>query len=80
MKYAFKTDADPLITIHASVNQNHVTIIYEDNGVGMKEIEAQNIQSGFGLQMVHILVSQLNGSLKMESNPGTKFTIEFSIL
>jgi PAS domain S-box-containing protein len=80
MKYAFKTDADRLITIHASVNQNHVTIVYEDNGVGMKEIEAQNMQRGFGLQMVHILVSQLNGSLKMESNPGTKFTIEFSIL
>jgi|JI8StandDraft_1071087.scaffolds.fasta_scaffold00078_13 PAS domain S-box-containing protein len=79
MKYAFTENAQRRIKIHAIVADQKVKIVYEDNGVGIKDINLASSNSGFGLQMVKALISQLNGSFQVENSEGSKFTIEFTI-
>ncbi len=79
MKYAFAGRQKGVITISASVNNNEVTIIVEDDGIGFpKSIDISN-PNGFGLQLVNMLALQLRASIKIERNGGTKFTLKFNI-
>jgi two-component sensor histidine kinase len=77
MKYAFLNRDSGLLKISAVKENNHVTFIFEDNGVGMPEIDETH--KGFGLTLIGLLVEQIGGSYKIERNNGTKFIIEFDI-
>lgn len=81
MKHAFTGRKNRKIKVQALLQNEMITIIYEDNGIGFHEdhISSNNGSGGFGLQMVNLLVSQLNGRLKSEKTEGTKFVIEFKI-
>jgi len=79
MKYAFAGRAAGLITISASTNNNHATIIVQDNGIGIPESIDITNSSGFGLQLVEMMTKQLRGTIKIERNNGTKFILEFNL-
>ncbi|TGL55896.1 PAS domain S-box protein [Leptospira ognonensis] len=79
MKHAFTGRENRKIKIQAFFENETVTIVYEDNGVGFHEDNIASNSRGFGLQMVNLLVSQLNGTIKSEKTEGTKFIIEFKI-
>ncbi len=79
MKHAFKGRENRKIKIQAFFENETVTIVYEDNGVGFHEDNIASNSQGFGLQMVNLLVSQLNGTIKSEKAEGTKFIIAFKI-
>ncbi len=54
-----------------------VTLIVGDNGIGFpQDLDFRNTES-LGMQLVTTLTNQLNGSLELDSNDGTQFTIRF---
>jgi len=79
MKYAFKGRDNNIIKISAVKKENTISIVFEDNGIGLPDSVTSMNSSGFGLQLIDMLVQQLEGSVKIERNNGTKFIIEFLI-
>lgn len=77
MKYAFSGRTDGNIHMKASKRGGRVIIVFEDNGEGIPETVTFETSSGFGLQLVSMLVRQLKGSVKIERDGGTRFIIEF---
>ena len=78
IKYAFAERGDGVITIKAMRPENRVFLVFEDNGCGIPEsVTVENSSSGFGLQLVGMLVKQIHGSLTIEKQNGTRFVIEF---
>jgi len=50
-----------------------------DDGVGVPEnLVIEDIES-LGFQLVNSLVDQLDGEFELERNPGTKFTLKFTV-
>ncbi len=77
MKYAFVDDRQGIITIEAEQSGDRVTLSVQDNGVGMPaDIDFEN-SSGFGLMLIKELTRQLNGTIGIERNNGTKVLLEF---
>lgn len=81
LKYAFTNITNGEITLMARQTGNHISIIYKDNGLGLPENMTPEKSSGFGMQLISMLVKQLSGNLKIESerNVGTKYLIEFDL-
>ena len=77
MKYAFNGRDSGIVSISASENNNHVTVVVADDGVGMPESINIGNESGFGLKLVDILTKQIDGTIRIERINGTKFTLEF---
>jgi len=77
MKYAFQGRSGGNIKIKASKEGRMVSIVYNDNGNGLPENVSCETSSGFGLQLVGMLVKQIRGCIRIERNGGTKFIIEF---
>ena len=49
-----------------------------DDGVGEQE-ENLNIGTGFGTQLIKLLIQQLDGEMKFQSKEGTSFSFEFKL-
>jgi len=79
MKYAFASRNNGLIKISALKKDNHTTISVQDNGVGIPESIDVGTSNGFGLQLVYMMTKQLQGTIKIERNSGTKFILEFNL-
>jgi PAS domain S-box-containing protein len=77
MKYAFADRSDGLIAISAELKGNHVSLVIQDNGIGMPETVDFENSSGFGLRLVSILTRQLAGTIRIEHGNGTKVILEF---
>jgi two-component sensor histidine kinase len=62
-----------------TVKNKLVNIEIGDNGIGIpSHIDIKQTQT-LGLQLVDTLIEQIDGSLKLERNNGTKFSIKFKI-
>lgn len=77
MKYAFDGRDRGVITVTASGSGGHVSLIFEDDGVGFPGSCTSGESPGFGLQLVGLLVKQIRGSLAVEGCRGTRISIEF---
>ena len=81
LKHAFPDNkgGEIYIDLHA-INDHQYKLIVADNGVGIPaDIDFENAKT-LGLQLVNGLVSQLDGTLKVAGNNGTKFEILFNKL
>lgn len=81
MKYAFREKKKGTIKIFfgekVRKGKTHYTLIVEDDGSGInRKVDYMKAES-LGLQLIHSLVSQLEGSITLGTNGGTKFTIHF---
>ncbi len=77
LKYAFPDNRDGIIFVTLKVDNNNVRIEAGDNGIGIpSHIDVKHTET-LGLQLVDTLVEQINGTLILERNRGTKFIIEF---
>ena len=78
LKYAFdeKTE-DGEISIKMSLNKDNLVLKIGDNGKGLpKNIDYRNTES-LGLQLVVTLTDQLSGTIELNSEKGTNYTIIF---
>jgi two-component sensor histidine kinase len=81
LKYAFADDREGEILLELkSIKENEIELIISDNGVGMPEGFDLEKADSLGLKLIKLLVeNQLDGSIDMDSNNGTKFNIKFNI-
>ena len=80
LKYAFPDDRKGEITVSMKKQDEELEFIVRDNGVGMLDGFDWKNSNSLGLKLVRTLAeNQLDGSIDMESNNGTKFTIKFNI-
>ncbi len=79
MKYAFQGRDHGEIFVSVSAQDNHVTFLVRDNGIGTPEsIDIAN-STGFGLHLVNMLTEQLEGTLRLERGKGSTFILEFDL-
>jgi PAS domain S-box-containing protein len=78
LKYAFheKKSGEIKIEFHKGKNQKH-TLMVSDDGVGLPGKADISERESLGLSLVNTLTGQLRGDIKIDSNGGTKYTIEF---
>ncbi len=59
------------------ISENEVELIIQDTGIGLpKDFSIEKVNS-LGLKLVKLLTEQLDGSLEIIKNQGTKFKIKF---
>jgi PAS domain S-box-containing protein len=77
MKYAFAGRDRGRIGVSAVKADDRVTLVIQDDGIGIPESVTIETTTGFGLQLVHGLAQQLNGLIRIERDQGTKVVLEF---
>ena len=80
LKYAFPDSTEGTISVTTNLLDRQIQLVVYDNGLGMPENLDWKNTNTLGLKLVRSLVeNQLHGSIDMERNEGTKFTILFDI-
>jgi PAS domain S-box-containing protein len=79
MKYAFAGSGEGLIKVSASLKDHRLTLVVEDNGIGIPASVDVEKPTGFGLQLIHLLAEQLGGIIRIEGRQGTRFALEFDV-
>ena len=51
----------------------------EDDGVGIPEAVDIETATGFGLHLVAMLTEQLDGTIRIERDRGSRFVLEFDL-
>jgi PAS domain S-box-containing protein len=77
MKHAFNGREYGLIKVAVSKIDSLVSVRICDNGKGMTAYGDIDKTTGFGLQLVKTLASQLGGTIRIEQDAGTRVTLEF---
>jgi len=78
LKYAFPKETEGEIKIDLErYKQNKLRLHIADNGIGFPQGLDFRKTDSLGLQLVNSLISQLNGTIKMQQKAGTKFTLVF---
>lgn len=80
-KHAFPEDGKGVIQITCRhLNENRILLEVADNGIGLLEFDKEDDEgSGFGTQLIDLLIHQLDGSIMTMSGDGTKIRMEFDI-
>ena len=83
LKYAFPNGNKGVIEINlfsknGQSDQNFYTLNIKDNGVGIPKDFDYKQSDSLGLKLVHNLAKQLDGTVEIDLEKGTSFTIEFS--
>jgi len=77
LKYAFPEHEQGRIEITIKKAGEYINLIVKDNGIGLPEnFDSKNSES-LGLQLVHTLIKQLDGTLIVSSDNGAKFSFVF---
>jgi len=78
LKYAFTENRTGQIQIRlvSTSVENELMFQVKDNGVG-KPAQAISQGTGFGTELITLLVKQLDGKLRLDTNEGTTITINF---
>lgn len=75
IKYAFPDGRKGELTIRITEEDEILTVVVQDNGIGISsDIDWQNTPS-LGLRLVSNLVDQLFGTIELDRSSGTKFTM-----
>jgi len=81
LEYAFPDDRKGEIILRLKSNkENEIELSVSDNGIGLPERFDLQYTDNPGFKLVRMLAeNQLNGSIDMDSENGTKFTVKFNI-
>jgi len=79
MKYAFNGRQNGLITVSVKKAEALVNVTIQDDGNGIPESIHFENSSGFGLMLVQALTRQLNGTVRIERDHGTRIVLEFKV-
>lgn len=79
-KYAFPDVRKGVIKIRAEqINDNLAEISISDDGIGFYSSEIIQKKSGFGLNLITLLVEQMNATVELNGHEGTDFRIRFML-
>jgi len=78
MKYAFTGRSDGLIEVSLAMPGNCLRLVIKDNGIGIPEPVSFKNSTGFGMQLVDMLASQIGATIKLEREGGTSFVLELT--
>jgi PAS domain S-box-containing protein len=78
LKYAFDGRPEGKLSLTLHHQEDHMfSLVVQDDGIGLPpDYEARSAAS-LGMQLVNVLVRQLGGEVKTESDQGARFTIIF---
>ena len=77
LKHAFPEGREGKIKVSFGSDETHWRLAVSDDGAGLApEVDPQNANS-MGFQLIQLLVQQLNGSLHVVRDAGTRFVISF---
>lgn len=76
MKHAFIKPSGNLIRISGHRQGDLVVLEYADNGVGLSASISFETSTGFGMQLVKMLVEQLDGTIAIDRSRPTRILIE----
>ncbi len=79
MKYAFAGKKSGQIKLSLDKAGRRVTLVIQDNGIGLPDGFAVEGEKGFGLTLVKMLSQQLGGTFAIESHKGTRCTVTFDV-
>ncbi len=80
LKYAFPEGEKGTISILSKrLNNNTYQLSVKDDGVGIPNHVDFESTDSLGLKLVNLLVAQLNGKIKIKTNNGTFFKIQFEV-
>ena len=79
MKYAFAGRSRGTLRLAATKDGNRITIIVQDDGVGVPASFSLESAETFGLQLVQLVTQQLDGTLHLLSENGTTWTLRFDV-
>ncbi len=79
LKYAYPDGSGGSITIDLVRENEKVTLILADDGVGLPEGFSINSADTMGLSLVKMLVSQIKGWLYVDGKKGTRVSVSFRI-
>ena len=80
LKYAFSNDKGEIVLELKTDNEDMFELIVSDNGVGIPEGFSLKNADSLGLQLVESIAErQLDGSVDIKNENGTKFTIRFKL-
>jgi len=80
LEHAFVGRENGIITVSLKEKNRKVELSVKDNGVGFPEGNDFKDTDSLGLQLVSMLaIDQLEGSVKLDTKKGTKFTIKFPL-
>lgn len=79
MKYAFSGRDGGMIRVSGSHKEGRVTIVVQDDGIGLPDSFDLKTSAGFGLRLVEMLTEQIGGSLRIDRENGTRFVVAFSV-
>jgi two-component sensor histidine kinase len=76
VKHAFEGRREGTLSIILSEQDEHITLIVKDDGIGMSE-GSPGPGDTLGLKLVEALSQQLGGSFSIRENGGTECTVRF---
>ncbi len=79
MKYAFIDRESGIITVSASMKNNHAVVKVHDNGRGIPEGINFGASTGFGLNLAGMLAEQIEGKIRIDRGQGTTVVLEFDV-
>jgi PAS domain S-box-containing protein len=79
MKYAFRNKDSGMIRVSATQSDGQVVVTVQDDGNGLPESISLETSTGFGFHLVQALVMQLDGTIRLEREQGTRFVVEFPV-
>lgn len=77
MKYAFPNHKSGYIKIQLYRENEKITLVVSDNGIGLPEDVDYRKTNSLGLQLVKSLTDQIDGEIRLDQSQGTAFTIIF---
>ncbi len=79
IKYAFPGRESGLIEVIITKSKNKISVIIQDNGIGLPADFDINKSKGFGFILVDMLSKQLGAGFKIESRKGARCTLEVKL-
>ncbi len=77
-KYAFTDGREGEIKItFLELGEGRYSLVFRDNGVGLPEETGPGQSKGFGLNLIYLLAQQFGGTVKVDCDGGSAFTINF---
>lgn len=77
LKYAFNEIKNPEIFVEIHENEESISLIIGDNGVGLPDDYLEHTSETLGVQLIEALTDQLDGEMKIENKVGTKYLLTF---